>query len=379
LFALCDISVGEEITYDYRFASFGAMQTCSCGAENCRGFIGLNKKDDSMKPMVEKKKPQFTSQKQPQELLSSGMKSKSKRIYYEIPSYNPKPKVKKNNRKKTKEDDGPTTEVLVWTKNKSMRIPLRIETLQRSLPRNIRSYSKKYQNTFYTKSLDKIIEDLHQEVGEDTISETVTVTVNGSFRIGAIDPLGDAQKFIQNCWFNSIRPKHFLIRNIIKTGRVGAIFDLVRKGAEIAKENVDYHNTIQEVQNDITNDLTVNAEIIGDDVEVDEDDEENVFEKPLSDADCPNLGKGHRRSRGQSVDPECPSGKKQKTKAVENTMRLSSGMKSSPRLPVGGDHGRKPLQVKINMASLDMVDTVATGGSSLHDVTNLIEYEDNKN
>ncbi|KAJ1328602.1 hypothetical protein BSLG_010334 [Batrachochytrium salamandrivorans] len=44
IFATNNISAGTELTYDYRFDSYGPMQPCLCGAQNCRGFIGVNKK-----------------------------------------------------------------------------------------------------------------------------------------------------------------------------------------------------------------------------------------------------------------------------------------------------------------------------------------------
>jgi hypothetical protein len=40
LFAKRQISVGEEITYDYNFEWGSHPQRCFCGAKNCRGFIG---------------------------------------------------------------------------------------------------------------------------------------------------------------------------------------------------------------------------------------------------------------------------------------------------------------------------------------------------
>ncbi|KAJ3176274.1 Histone-Lysine N-Methyltransferase ash1l [Irineochytrium annulatum] len=49
LFATADIEGGTELTYDYRFESFGPMQPCLCGAESCRGFIGKNKKVETLK------------------------------------------------------------------------------------------------------------------------------------------------------------------------------------------------------------------------------------------------------------------------------------------------------------------------------------------
>ena len=47
VFSNTTIPSGAELTYDYRFESFGPMQRCLCGSKNCRGFIGLNKKVDS--------------------------------------------------------------------------------------------------------------------------------------------------------------------------------------------------------------------------------------------------------------------------------------------------------------------------------------------
>ncbi|KAI9015133.1 hypothetical protein BC832DRAFT_523761, partial [Gaertneriomyces semiglobifer] len=44
VFSTEDIFAGSELTYDYRFQAFGPMQRCLCGAQNCRGFIGVNKK-----------------------------------------------------------------------------------------------------------------------------------------------------------------------------------------------------------------------------------------------------------------------------------------------------------------------------------------------
>ncbi|KAJ3279869.1 hypothetical protein HK104_001114 [Borealophlyctis nickersoniae] len=44
VFASEDIPKGAELTYDYRFDAFGPMQECLCGAANCRGRIGVNKR-----------------------------------------------------------------------------------------------------------------------------------------------------------------------------------------------------------------------------------------------------------------------------------------------------------------------------------------------
>jgi len=38
IFALKDISVGEELTYDYRFSG-NEQLVCNCGAGRCRGMV----------------------------------------------------------------------------------------------------------------------------------------------------------------------------------------------------------------------------------------------------------------------------------------------------------------------------------------------------
>ena len=41
VFALRDLSIGEEITFDYKFERFGLhKQVCYCGTPSCVGFIG---------------------------------------------------------------------------------------------------------------------------------------------------------------------------------------------------------------------------------------------------------------------------------------------------------------------------------------------------
>ncbi|ORY45729.1 SET domain-containing protein, partial [Rhizoclosmatium globosum] len=48
LFTERELEAGEEVTYDYRFESFGDMKKCMCGARGCRGFLGLNKSGDGL-------------------------------------------------------------------------------------------------------------------------------------------------------------------------------------------------------------------------------------------------------------------------------------------------------------------------------------------
>lgn len=45
VFSSHDIQAESEITYDYRFKSFGERQKCFCGSYYCRGLIGIDKKD----------------------------------------------------------------------------------------------------------------------------------------------------------------------------------------------------------------------------------------------------------------------------------------------------------------------------------------------
>ncbi len=40
LFAIRDISLDEELTFDYNFERFGVPQKCFCNESNCRGYIG---------------------------------------------------------------------------------------------------------------------------------------------------------------------------------------------------------------------------------------------------------------------------------------------------------------------------------------------------
>ncbi|KAL5205606.1 hypothetical protein ABZP36_033815 [Zizania latifolia] len=48
IFALRDIKVGEELTYDYKFVQFGANQDCHCGSSNCRKMLGITKPVNSI-------------------------------------------------------------------------------------------------------------------------------------------------------------------------------------------------------------------------------------------------------------------------------------------------------------------------------------------
>lgn len=46
IFACRDIAAGEEITYDYQYTAFTEDRwRCQCGAANCRGYLGANRKE----------------------------------------------------------------------------------------------------------------------------------------------------------------------------------------------------------------------------------------------------------------------------------------------------------------------------------------------
>ena len=47
VFAERDILEGEELTYNYRFESFGLEQKCKCGSSICTGVMGTLKKEET--------------------------------------------------------------------------------------------------------------------------------------------------------------------------------------------------------------------------------------------------------------------------------------------------------------------------------------------
>ncbi|WVZ64377.1 hypothetical protein U9M48_013900 [Paspalum notatum var. saurae] len=48
IFAVRDIKIGEELTYDYKFVQFGEAQDCHCGSSKCRKMIGTTKSVNSI-------------------------------------------------------------------------------------------------------------------------------------------------------------------------------------------------------------------------------------------------------------------------------------------------------------------------------------------
>ncbi|CAL1543821.1 unnamed protein product, partial [Lymnaea stagnalis] len=51
-----EIKKGEELTFDYQFEHYGEPQKCYCGADNCRGYIGLVKSPTKNNKRKERKK-----------------------------------------------------------------------------------------------------------------------------------------------------------------------------------------------------------------------------------------------------------------------------------------------------------------------------------
>ncbi|RUS84583.1 hypothetical protein EGW08_007678, partial [Elysia chlorotica] len=51
-----EVKKGEELTFDYQFEHYGEAQKCYCGAENCRGYIGLVKPSSQTKQNNKKEK-----------------------------------------------------------------------------------------------------------------------------------------------------------------------------------------------------------------------------------------------------------------------------------------------------------------------------------
>jgi len=69
LFASRDIQPDEELTYDYKFKTFGdAMQACLCGSTNCRGYI--TKASEGLRLQQEREERE-------RELASSGKRKKA--------------------------------------------------------------------------------------------------------------------------------------------------------------------------------------------------------------------------------------------------------------------------------------------------------------
>ncbi|KAJ3019152.1 Histone-Lysine N-Methyltransferase ash1l [Thoreauomyces humboldtii] len=54
LFSTSDIPADQELTYDYRFESFGPMQPCLCGARSCRARVVKPRKPKPPRPLTDR-------------------------------------------------------------------------------------------------------------------------------------------------------------------------------------------------------------------------------------------------------------------------------------------------------------------------------------
>merc|ERR1719383_1401267 len=54
IFAIKDVEIGEEISFDYKLQEPGKEAiVCRCGSDNCSGYIGLPKKSSVKKILYE--------------------------------------------------------------------------------------------------------------------------------------------------------------------------------------------------------------------------------------------------------------------------------------------------------------------------------------
>ena len=166
LFALKDIAPGTELTYDYRFESFGPLQKCLCNSKNCRGFIGLNKKEDD--PL------------------------------YTVKSKKSKPVLIKKKRKDSLNDEGDKEDEVIVGRNSMVGPKILQAALQKArtsfargsfLIRNMKlrlAYFKNQLPVLKTrKSLGEIIEDLYLDQTDSISLSTFILTCKGSFHFAS--------------------------------------------------------------------------------------------------------------------------------------------------------------------------------------------------
>ncbi|KAI8896125.1 hypothetical protein BC833DRAFT_116955 [Globomyces pollinis-pini] len=200
LFATTDIEPGTEVTYDYRFESFGPLQKCLCQAENCRGYIGLNKKDD--------RDERKTKLKPLKALLSSR-----------------KPSVKLHE----EEDDESKAGAYYWRLGEmptlmTSRYIVKSARLKREhgrlLARNVRLVLEvpnvgepKVVLPKARKSITQVVDLLHEKLDNEDLEPEVTTTISklGSIRLGCLNPFKSAQMLVNG---HTERPSHLLVRNL---------------------------------------------------------------------------------------------------------------------------------------------------------------------
>ncbi|CAL1265237.1 unnamed protein product [Larinioides sclopetarius] len=71
IFAVVDISAGEELAFNYQSDKYEFEQKCFCSSENCRGFIGRKQIDNNLKLTGAARKA-FTSKTPPSKIPVSG-------------------------------------------------------------------------------------------------------------------------------------------------------------------------------------------------------------------------------------------------------------------------------------------------------------------
>ncbi|KAJ3363392.1 histone methyltransferase set2 [Kappamyces sp. JEL0680] len=181
LFSLKDIPPGTELTYDYQFESFGPLQKCLCQSANCRGFIGLNKKDE----------------REPVPPL--GKKSKKTKPVLKQPLHRPKQQKQKREDRGAVEDDVSDQYIVFCPLRTVQAVQAAVRSAKTSfargsfLIRNLKQQLPKYkslllpsQASMRTRSLDCIVEDLFIEQA-DLPHSTFVVTWKGSRHFSALD------------------------------------------------------------------------------------------------------------------------------------------------------------------------------------------------
>ncbi|KAJ3270573.1 Histone-Lysine N-Methyltransferase ash1l [Terramyces sp. JEL0728] len=209
LFALKDIQPGSELTYDYKFESFGPLQKCFCQSESCRGFIGLNKKDLDEDKTKKQGKP-----------------GRRKIDYQAII----KPQAVPN---AAEDDDSPSNEMIVRRKTKKLpygSVNIAYKYAYPHRPRRLfllRNFKTLFKTNYLSISrkirkarrntLETIIENLNDEAELDP-TETATLTRNGSM----INYLVNSQSWphkLLTYYAKPIPNRPMLLRNIKATNR----------------------------------------------------------------------------------------------------------------------------------------------------------------
>ena len=183
IFANRNIEPGEEITYDYKFESFGQMQKCGCNAPNCRGYIGMKKNGVVIET---KKRPKKADSKlqpvkdvrivpakiMPEMILEEGTKRKSAK------------KALANSKKQSVVIARARGES-IYLKNRSKPRPItcvRKLLMERGLPyvgRNLKATKRVIAGK--RKSIDTVVKEMHLENALNFEPPTLLITKQKSF------------------------------------------------------------------------------------------------------------------------------------------------------------------------------------------------------